>query len=133
MSSMAEKLRTLELSQKTRDDERVKAQIRMGKTTHPVLHDSDKPLVSSPPESVPRQFTQTSTDLCAVTPQHSTKGDRNHHLNDDGDELWASLKRSTSWLARKSTSGQDNSLSSHNHKHHPRARNCVLDRAPMME
>ena len=106
VEEMAEKLRTLELSQKTRDEElkRVKEQIRVGKTTHPVLRDSDKPLVPSPPESVPRQLTQTSTDLRAVTPQDSTKGDWNHHLNDDGDELWASLEK-IDQLARKSTSG----------------------------
>ena len=61
VDEMAEKLRTLELSQKMRDEElkQVKAQIPVGKTTHLVLCDSDKPLVPSLPESLPRQLRQT--------------------------------------------------------------------------
>ena len=57
---MAEKLRTLELSQKTRDKDlkQVKSQIRVGKTTQLILRDSGKPLVPSP-----RQLAQITTDL----------------------------------------------------------------------
>ena len=72
---MAEKLRALELSQKTRDKElkQVKEETRVGKTTQTMLHDSDKPLVPSPPEPVPRQITQNTSDLRAVTPRDTKR------------------------------------------------------------
>ena len=102
---MAEKLRALELSQKTRDEElkQVKEQIRLGKSTRTMLRDSDKPLVPSAPEPVPRQITQNTSDLHAVTPR-DTKDEWNQQLADDGDELWVSLEK-IDQLARKSKSG----------------------------
>jgi len=105
VEEMAEKLRALELSQKTRDEElkQVKEQIRVGKTIQTMLRDSDKPLVPSPPEPVPRQITQNTSDLHAVTPR-DTKDEWNQQLADDGDELWASLEK-IDQLAQKSTSG----------------------------
>ena len=93
VEEMAEKLRALELSQKTRDEElkKVKEQIRVGKTTQTMLRDSDKPLAPSPPEPVPRQITQNTSNLRAETPR-DTKDEWNQQLADDGDELWASLE-----------------------------------------
>ena len=70
VEEMAEKLRALELSQKTRDEElkQVKVQIHVGKTTQAMLRDSDKLLVPSPTEPVPCQITQNTSTLHTVTP-----------------------------------------------------------------
>ena len=56
VEEMAEKLRTLELSQQTRDEElkQIKEQIRVGKTTQTMLRDSHNPFVPSAPEAIPR-------------------------------------------------------------------------------
>ena len=102
VEEMAAKLRTLELSQMTRDEElnKIKEQIRVGKTTQTMLRgDTNKPLVPSPPESVPGQLTQPTSNLRAVTPQ-DTRGAWSHPFSDDGDELWASLEK-IDQLARK--------------------------------
>ena len=99
VEEMAEKLRTLE----TRSLKRVKKQIRVGKTTQTTLRDSDKHFVPSPPEAVPRQITQTTSDLHTATPQE-TKGKWNHQLGDDDDELWNTLEM-IDQLTRKNKSG----------------------------
>lgn len=99
---MAAKLRTLEFSQMTRDEElnKIKEQICVGKTTQTMLRgDTNKPLVPSPPESVPGQITQPTSNLHAVTLQ-DTRGAWSHPFSDDGDELWASLEK-IDQLARK--------------------------------
>lgn len=105
VEEMAEKLRALEVSQKNRDEElkRVKEQIRVSNTQQTVLCDSDKLLVPSPPRPVPRQITQKTGDLRAITPR-ATNAEWNNQIDDDEDELWNTLEQ-IDQLAQKSNPG----------------------------
>lgn len=71
VEEMAEKLRTLKLSQMTRDEEltKIEEHICLRKMTQTMLPATNKPLVPSPPEPIPRQIRQPSCDLRAVTLQ----------------------------------------------------------------
>ena len=57
VGEMAEKLRTLELPEWWET-------ICVEKTTQTMLHDSNKPFMPSPPEPVPCEITQPTSDLC---------------------------------------------------------------------
>ena len=94
VEEMAEKPRTLELSQMKRDEElkEIKQQNRVGKTTQIMPFDSHKPLVPSLPKPIPRQITQPNSDLPTVPPQ-DIQGAWHHPFSNDGDKLWASLEK----------------------------------------